>query len=597
MGNGSKGPYLLSWKGIRAGSDAVLRDGSPLVRGTDYTVDVSAGSITFTAALQAQQITRVSYQCDPAVATQNATTISIPFKWNIFEIGKSSLTFNSLFKEDPQTAASGSTPLLSSLNFVGNTRFLTNSALTSGLYVDLRGGDWLDRSAIKLADKTTFKEGDISLLFDRAGKHFLQGSASGLTPGKEISELLTTLHPTSSLIVKTTLRETTDLPDLLASPGSVPVTTREAGASLALSLPNNLKISASAANTSVTTPGTGIVSTAADSAKIDGDLPGHNHVSASFDSQQTSSAPAPAVSGAAPTPATSTLTQKSAVTVTSKTIDQVAITGSFKNEVGATGTTDTGALSVEATPFHKDKKLARLKITAALQDQTTSTGSTMGGSARVAIPNLPIAQSSLTGGVSYSSTPLGSQTVGLLDASAKPLKFIEVSGGARLRDGYLADNSPDPSVVNTYNMKLAVGPSAKFKFTGSYASNPEASDGTVRRTMAQTVGLESDLRLIKFTGQFGYEQDYLTTHLSNSMLLGLDLRLTSRDTLSTGWEGHSTLDTSLAESTIYRLGYTHKLGSAIDVSFTGSMTQTAVNGVFTPNSSELKAEAKIGLHF
>ena len=90
-------------------------------------------------------------------------------------------------------------------------RNFANSSLKSGFYLDLRGGNWLDRSAVDLAESSKLKYADISLQVSRAGKHFLQGASSGLTPGKEKEEFLTTLHPSSTMSIKTTLRDTTDL--------------------------------------------------------------------------------------------------------------------------------------------------------------------------------------------------------------------------------------------------------------------------------------------------------------------------------------------------------------------------------------------------
>lgn len=599
VGKNTKGPYTLAWKGLRPASESVVRDGLILHRDTDYTLDPLSGVVTFTTPLQLQQIARVTYQCNPGTAAPNSSSISIPLQWDLFQSGKSSLTFNTLFRNDPATVASQATPLLSSLNWVGNTRFLTNSSLTSGLYVDLRGGDWLDRSAVNLAEKSKFKYADFSLAFARAGKHFLQGAATGLTPGKEISEFLTTLHPSSSMTIKSTLRETTDLPDLSTTPGAVPTTTREGGLALALSLPRNTKIQAGRTETAVTTPGAAGVNTTSDSIKLDTDLSGKTHLAGTFDATAAMPTGA-AVSSGQTNPSQGTYAQKSSLQITSKAIDQVSISGSVKNELSSTGTSDAGALSVEATPFarnKKDKLYAKLKVKAGVQSSITPTGVSNSSSAQVEIPNLPVAQASVTGGISHTTDPTRTRTVALLDASAKPSKFLEVSGGARLRDAYLSDNTPDPTSANTYNMKFLFGPSKLVKLTGSVASNPEGSDGTIHHSFAHTVGLESDFHLLKFTGQYGYEQDYTTAKLTNNMLLGVDLRVTAYDTFSTIWEGHSILDTALSETSIYRLAFTHKLGTLVDVSLSGSMTQTALNGINSPNGAELKAEAKIGLHF
>ncbi len=286
--------------------------------------------------------------------------------------------------------------------------------------------------------------------------------------------------------------------------------------------------------------------------------------------------------------------------MTSKAIDQVTITGSLKNQQSSSGTNDSGGLTLEATPYAKDKSkkhLAKLKIKAAVQSNLTSAGISNSGSAQVDIPALPIAQTTISTGFTHSSDPTRTETVGLLDATAKPLKFLELTGGARLRDAYLSDNTPDPSAVNTYNMKFLFGPSKLMKLTGSFASNPESAGGTINRSAVQSIGLESDLNLFKFTGSIGSEQEYATSKLTSNLLLGIDLRITPRDILTTGWEGHTTQDTDLNETSIYRLAYTHKLGTAVDVSLTGSMTQNSVNGVAAASGNILKAEAKIGLHF
>jgi hypothetical protein len=596
IGKGTKGPYTLAWSGLRAGSDSVARDGVLLQRGVDYTLDSVAGAVSFTAPLLPQQIAKVDYQCDPVTAAPNSASVIVPFAWDLIHSGKSNLTFNSLFRNDPAIVASKETPLLSSLNWVGNTRFLTDSTLKSGLYLDLRGGDWLDRSAVNLAEASKLRYADISLQLSRAGKHFLGGAASGLTPGKEILELLTTLHPSSMMSFVTTLRETTILPDLIATPGSAPTTTREVGALVTFNLPMNTKLQAGRTETSVTTPGLTGVNTTTDTVKIDSDLPDKTHLAGAFtavSSQPTSGAGAPASGTAA-------YTQNGSLQVTTKAVDQVTITGSLKNNLSPSGATGVSALSVEATPFAKDKKenqLAKLKIKGSVQSSITPAGPSNSSSAQVEIPNLPIAQTSLTGGITHSADPTKTQTVGLLDASAKPSKFLEVNGGVRVRDSSMSDNTPDPNGVNTYKMKVLFGPSKLMKLTGSLASNPDAADGTVNRSIAQSIGLESDLNLFKFTSSIGSEQDYATSRLTNNLLFGIDLRMSPRDLLTTAWESHSTQDTALNETSIYRLAYTHKLGSTVDVSLSGSMTQTAVNGIAAASGNLLKAEAKIGLHF
>lgn len=592
VGQNTKGPYLLAWKGIRPGSESVLRDGIPLRTGADYTLDSKTGGITFTSPLLSGQIVRVSYQCDALDAMPNDPTVAVPLQWGLWQSGKSSLAFNTLYRSDPTVTASQQTPLLSSLDFVGSSRFFTNSQLNSGLYLDLRGGDWLDRSGIKLADKTRTRMGDLSFQYARAGTQFLQGSAAGLTPGKEIREFLTNLKPFANVTVKTTLRETTDLPDLTKNPGAQPTTTQEAGANVALNLPQNGKVQVGRSETIVTTPGSDGVQKVDDTLKVQHDLAPKTQATLDF-SDETA---VPINPNGQAQPDQAAYTRNTNVQVKSKPNDQLSITGAYKNELSPTGSKDTRELQVQSAPF-KSKKLKKLKVTADVQNKIAPDGATTKRSAQIELPPLPVAQTTLTGGVTQTTQPGKELLVGQLTADAKPTKFVELSGDARLRDGWLNDTTPDPDAVNTYSAKMTLAPSKRFKFNTSYALNPESADGTIRRINANAIGMESDFGLIKLTGQYGIENDYLTLRYSSNMQFGFDLRLTRRDTFSTGFESRSSLDSALNQTTIFRLGYTHKVGSQIDLSLNGSMTQNYVNGINTTALPELKAEAKVGLHF
>ena len=595
VGQGTKGPYTLGWKGLRSGSEMVRRDGVLLSSPRDYTLDPNTGVISFTQPLTPQQLVKVSYQTVPGLALQNSPLVVIPLSWALYQNGKSALTFNTLFRGTNSTPAASTSALLSSLSFSGSTRAFSNSTLTSGLYLDMRGGDWLDRSALGIADKTHLAMADIALNFSRTGTHFKPNAGvapvAGAVAGKEMAEIVSTFHPISLAAITTSFKQTTDIEDPSA-PSNLLSQTRIGGLALALKLPDKTQISAGRTDTTTTTGQNGSQTTV-DTVKLDRDVNSKTHIAAAYDANSSRNTDG---SGKM-VPGSGAYSQKAGLSVTSKAIDQVSLSGSFSTAQSAGTATDTGALSLEATPFHKDKKLAKLKVKAGMQSQVTASGAANTASAMVEVPALTRYQASLSGGLNYSTTPTRSLTVGILDVNTKPLKFLELSGGTRLRDGMLANSAPDPSVLNTYNMKFALGPSRQLKLTGSFSSNPEAADGSVRHALAQMIGLESDFTLLKLSGQFGQEQLYDTPQLANNMKFGLDFRLSKYDLLSTAWEGHSLLTTSLLETSIYRLGYTRKLGSALDLSLSGSMTQQAVNGVFNPASQELKAEAKIGIHF
>ncbi len=175
------------------------------------------------------------------------------------------------------------------------------------------------------------------------------------------------------------------------------------------------------------------------------------------------------------------------------------------------------------------------------------------------------------------------------------MRTLQVEGTAQLRDG-TKDHQADPDAINTYNVKLALAVWRSLHLTGSFDQNP-ASGRSVRHVFARTMGVESDIGSLKFRGQYGIEREYTTAKQSQAVNIGFDLRLTHWDTLSTTFEGHDLFDDTLSATTIYRLAFTHRLGSAFDLSVGGSVTRRSVSGVDAPDQDEVKGEAKLGLHF
>jgi len=591
LGRNTKGPYLLSWKGIHPDTELVWRDGILLHRGVDYTFDPASGTIAFSLPLHSDQIVRVTYCADTADSAPNKQTFSMPFEWELWRQGKSRFLFNTVVQQNE--AANGadatSSSLLSTLQFIGSTRLLTTSELASGVYIDLRGGDWLGRSGLHLAEKTTLHKADFSLSYSRAGAQFAQSQVSSLTAGREILEADAGLTPLTGLHIAGTLRETNTLPDLTKDPNAQETSMREAIASLSVNLPKNQgKIDLGRTLSDTITPNSPGTNQTQDHVMLEHALAPGIRASVAFQSDAT----IPTTRSGAEQLTQGTYTQQTQVQLQAKPNALVTLTGSFLNALQSGGPQDTANLSVEATPFSNLKKL---KVTASWQDQFQPGGVNRNREATLVLPPLPIANTQITGGVKQTSSPGTERTVGQVDATTHPSRILEISGGARIRDGYVNNATPNPNAVNTYNVNVSLAPLKTLKFTSGLALNPEATGGDVRKTFARTFGLETTLGILKFTGKYGLESEYLTTRQSNLLQLGLDLRLTKWDTLTTGFEGNSDFD--LTGSTIYRLGFTHRMGAAFDLSFDGSMTLRNLNGAPVPDGPELKAEAKVGLHF
>ncbi len=106
-GNGTVGPYPLSWKHVQFGSESVTLDGATLHWGADYAFDPDQGTITFTHPLPVTEAAEVGYGYDTTTA-QEQVGQSVPL----------SLALNRNLSLDGQFAAPhGDAPTPGSLNF------------------------------------------------------------------------------------------------------------------------------------------------------------------------------------------------------------------------------------------------------------------------------------------------------------------------------------------------------------------------------------------------------------------------------------------------------------------------------------------------
>ncbi len=606
IGRNLKGPYLLTWKGVRPGSETVLRDGIALKPGIDYTLDADTGAMAFPAPLRPDQLLRVSYRADRPESALNPKSLALPVKIDLWQSGTNRLAFNSLYRPTPSGSPTKGnlTQLQTSLQFNGGIRLAPSSDLSSALFVDMRGGDWLGRSGLRVAERTRARWGEFGLTYSRAGAQFALENTDGLTAGREIMEAVGSLSPASGLKLNGTLRQTTELLDTSKDPPGAPpsqigAVTREIGQNLTFTLPKGQsKLEAGRLATTVTAPdGSGVVRTQ-DSLKLEHTLRKGTQATLSYEALSTQSFQRPSVADAPSKESASSpgdYSQKTLLEIKHRPSEQIQLTGTFNTTLGGANAGDSEALRIEASPF---TRLRQLKIIASWQDQYKGEGASRSREARVELPTLAWGQLQTSGGIRQTSAPGKERLVGILDAKSRPLRYLELTGGARLRDGYAGDvHVPDPDAVNTYQFKMTLQPVKQFRFIGSLTHNPEADDGTIRKTQRQNLGVETELGLLKLHGQYGLEDEYLSMKQTNTLELGLDLRLTPVDTLSGGFQGRSLLDTEDSETRIFSLAYTRRLGSAFDLTLSGNMTQSLLNRTYQSDKQEIKAQAKLGLKF
>ncbi len=582
FGNGTSGPYRLSWKGIHTGTETVWKESIRLHRDADYIFDYDSGSISFSAPLLSGQLIRIVYRCDRPVSIPNPPSAGSPLQMDIYRSGANQVTLRT-FSMAGQGAGGSQSPV-ATLQYLSGLKLSPQSSINSSLYFDLRGGDLLDRSGFKLSESSKMKSAEFGLKYQRAGNEFVQGDLSGLHAGEQQIEANSKLHIFKGLTLTGLYNQTDALANLDSSfAGS---TTRTAGGNFELTL-RSASISGGRTDSSTTTPSGQNQTQITDSIGIDKTIrPG---TTASLTYQSQSVLP---TDHAAPQPGS--YTQTSAVGIKSKVNKQLQVSTGYSNTISGTGTEDKTMIRLEAIPYWKWKDL---KFRFNLDDDYQQTGVSSKREALLDLPILKMAKTKLSGGVQQINAPGQTRLAGLVQADTQPSRYLTIKTDFKVRDGSIQGQAPDPDAVNTYNMKASLSPWKRLQLVGGYSRNPEGSDGVIRKADARTFGLETDIGSFHVRGNYGIEDKYLSLESTNTMELGLDVHLTPWDILSSGLQTKYSLANSLMSSSTYLVAYKHKLGQFFDLTLSGEMTLNSMNGALQNDQTEMKANASFGLHF
>ncbi len=200
----------------------------------------------------------------------------------------------------------------------------------------------------------------------------------------------------------------------------------------------------------------------------------------------------------------------------------------------------------------------------------------------------------LTGSLKINEQEEGRSSVADVNAEAKPLRFLFLAGGMTNRD----DTGED--LLDTTRVRMTLRPTAELSFTGGITLNPE-NEGKVADATRQEFGLAARVGALELGGDYALTT-FAPAALSDrgdgaqagelSLQLGLRFsrftRLTSgyKDALYGAPEGRATR--------AYSLGLSHNVGSAVNLSLSGSMTEDKAQ-IGAP--AEVKAEGKLGVKF
>jgi hypothetical protein len=572
VGRNLVGPYMLSWKGIEAGSETILRDTRRLVRDQDYKLDPKTGILTFTTALRAKQIARVDYRYTPGKSAANAT-MTTPLQLNLFERGSGALSVNALYRPDApgpaNNAQAGSTGMML-LGFNGNAKLDSQSSLTSKLFLDAQGGNLWTRSGMQLAEKSKTSVGQFNVGFTRVGAGFKAGQETGLTAGRQLIEAAANLVAIRGIAASASFQQTTDLPEE-GKGNVVTVLGQRVTGSLGL-----VKFNAAHTETTTDTPdGLSTIKTA-NRLQVDQKIGATTNATAVLEHNETATEDSRAVS------------QTSTLNVRSQPAENVSVQGTFQNRVLPSGAEDVANLKVEAAPTKT------LKLSAALGEHYTKDAAKR--SREAAFEYAPNGRVSLTGMVQVKGDGANEALARGFTASARPNRFLELSGGMKLRDT-MTEGVADPTAPDTVDVKLSFGlPSKLIRLTGGYADNPEDEKGAVLRARNRSVGLQSTVGQWDLSGNYTYQQEVLTTRVNTVLDAKLGWRLARSTQIITSFRQAHALDQGLLVTDTYSIGLTHRVGSLFDLALSGVMTTTQKDGLPLPDP-DYRAEAKLGIRF
>jgi hypothetical protein len=200
FGNGTAGPFSLSWSAVRFGSERLSVNGTALHFGLDYQIDYAAGSITLTQPLRPNQIAQVDYAYDSSQAKLNHSPAQAPLSMRVWESGSGSLQMIGAIQP---SAAPGGAPTASLLGFRGETAL--GGGQLSSLFLLAPGANpgnsssaW-QTAALRLGATRTTGPLKFTGSIGQAGSGFARANDYQLQSGLRVVDFSATFDPSRRL--------------------------------------------------------------------------------------------------------------------------------------------------------------------------------------------------------------------------------------------------------------------------------------------------------------------------------------------------------------------------------------------------------------
>lgn len=635
-GTGTKGPFILSWRQIEQFSERVFIDGIVVQRGLGYDVDYTSGILAFKEPVNPKSTIRIDYEYNPTRAVKNNSQLEMPLQLNLIKSGDTDLRLVGLYKQgDPKSTNSN----LAVYGLSGNTKAGVADISSMFLFTPDRPGaesdkesSFSDRAALKFGGATKSDKFQLNTSYLRVGEGFEGAKEYKLQRGLEAMDLSATFTPIKMLSLSSSYNRSEDLTELKKGESSA-----TASYKLELTPEGAPRFIASRTEVDKGKPDAENESTITDKLRLEHSFNSRMSASAMYENvvseegDYASKTTTNQISlNAKPSDAlaiSSKLMQEESsedgkltnmginvVAAPSKTINlKAALTRSDSEK---TGEENSGTLNLVMNPIAKTtlnldwaqrdseingseevggirvqtSLLKAVKFSGALTQKDASDIRRLSKEARLEIN--PFDNTTLGG--AYQEIESDGDIIARvteISAKTKPVSYLAFSGAYKLREQL------DQEDLDSVNLALTVDTGTLVKLTGAYTENPEDINGEVQRLNSQSVGIKTDFGRIKLKGAYTLKNEYLAGTRSTAMEYGLDYMTSAYSRLTTSYSVDESDDGSNYQTSMYALGFTHKVGSRLDLYLGGKLTTYERDQVMLKGLSDYKAEAKLGLKF
>ncbi|GIV18441.1 MAG: hypothetical protein KatS3mg023_0192 [Armatimonadota bacterium] len=620
MGRNTRGPYLLSWKGIRVRSERVAVDGRTFRRDEEYTIDYTAGTLVFVQPLRNGSMAQVTYEIDSKTAQRNPRTLQMPLDMELLNAARGKLALTGAYSA-PLDKPGKETTLL---GLTGELLPTGSTQVSATFLTDVNArGRLEEKSGLRLQATSKSELAEWTLSYLTAGRDFSGAQAWKVKPDTDAFS--------TSLKLLLSQRMNVSLGFQQSETGGARA--GATSASLAYDVSEGVRAVVSYLNqenplATVTTTSTAVtMHRGALAAGIErrtqqqeGLLQGRSEVTTDRLTAQVNITPntqAQALLEQQRLEGVQGANERSTASLGVTTSPRQGVqlrTGIRYDEIGEKQQTEL-SLGLEAKPSSAYRLLGSyVQRQGELGERATTTSVRVVGTPRQtlqletgALLETTGEQASLKQDVLLALQPwqgirLETGVQGMyagdregyvrtLRAQLAPNRTWRVDAMHRLR---LTDSGAPPE---TWGVALSVTPSQSLSLTGSYTRNPEDNKGNIKQEEQAELKLQARLSALTLQGSMGVRRDLLSNTNITLADVALIYRLSPLMELMTGYRLNRQLTTSELAAHTYRLGYRYALSDIFNISLEGNLTTYQRDRIFQPNQTEYEARLKLGVKF